>query len=31
MSRTAIDVSLKAFRADQGATAEQEADDPYAR
>lgn len=31
MSRTASDVSLEAFRADQDATAEQEADDPYAR
>lgn len=31
MSRTASDVSLDAFRADQQATAEQEADDPYAR
>ena len=31
MSRTAPDVSLEAFRADQDATAEQETDDPYAR
>lgn len=31
MSRTAPDVSLDVFRADQGATAEQEPDDPYAR
>ena len=31
MSRTASDVSLEAFRADQDATAEQEPDDPYAR
>jgi hypothetical protein len=31
MSRTASDVSLEAFRADQDATAEQETDDPYAR
>ncbi|MEU1792244.1 type II toxin-antitoxin system prevent-host-death family antitoxin [Streptomyces sparsogenes] len=31
MSRTAPDISLDAFRADQGATAEQESDDPYAR
>ncbi|MFI1097550.1 type II toxin-antitoxin system Phd/YefM family antitoxin [Streptomyces sp. NPDC020917] len=31
MSRTASDVSLEAFRADQSATAEQEADDLYAR
>jgi antitoxin (DNA-binding transcriptional repressor) of toxin-antitoxin stability system len=31
MSRTASDVSLDAFRADQDATAEQETDDPYAR
>jgi len=31
MSRTASDVSLEAFRADQDATAEQETDDPCAR
>lgn len=31
MSRTAPDISLDAFRADQEATAEQELDDPYAR
>jgi prevent-host-death family protein len=31
MSRTAPDISLNAFRADQDATAEQEPDDPYAR
>ncbi|WP_328915004.1 MULTISPECIES: type II toxin-antitoxin system Phd/YefM family antitoxin [unclassified Streptomyces] len=31
MSRTASDVSLEAFRADQDATAEQETDDPYGR
>lgn len=31
MSRTAPDISLDAFRADQDATAEQEPDDPYAR
>ncbi|MFP8941235.1 type II toxin-antitoxin system prevent-host-death family antitoxin [Streptomyces fenghuangensis] len=31
MSRTAPDISLDAFRADQDRTAEQEADDPYAR
>ena len=31
MSRTASDVSPAAFRADQQATAEQGADDPYAR
>ncbi|MBN3928191.1 type II toxin-antitoxin system prevent-host-death family antitoxin [Streptomyces verrucosisporus] len=31
MSRTAPGVSLDAFRADQDRTAEQEADDPYAR
>jgi antitoxin (DNA-binding transcriptional repressor) of toxin-antitoxin stability system len=31
MSRTAPDISLEAFRADQDATAEQEPDDPYAR
>lgn len=31
MSRTAPDISLDAFRADQDATAEQELDDPYAR
>jgi len=31
MSRTASDVSLDAFRADQDATAEQEQDDLYAR
>ncbi|MDT0344822.1 type II toxin-antitoxin system Phd/YefM family antitoxin [Streptomyces litchfieldiae] len=31
MSRTAPDVFLDAFRADQDATAEQELDDPYAR
>jgi antitoxin (DNA-binding transcriptional repressor) of toxin-antitoxin stability system len=30
MSRIASDVSLKAFRADQDATAEQETVDPYA-
>jgi hypothetical protein len=30
-SRTASDVSLSAFRADQDATAEQETDDPHAR
>ncbi|GGV78260.1 hypothetical protein GCM10015535_12780 [Streptomyces gelaticus] len=31
MSRTASDISLDAFRADQDATAEQKLDDPYAR
>ncbi|GAB2458998.1 hypothetical protein GCM10027162_63810 [Streptomyces incanus] len=31
MSRSAPDNSLDAFRADQDATAEQEADDPYGR
>ncbi|MFH8515677.1 type II toxin-antitoxin system Phd/YefM family antitoxin [Streptomyces gelaticus] len=31
MSRTAPDISLDAFRADQDATAEQKLDDPYAR
>ncbi|MER5361742.1 type II toxin-antitoxin system prevent-host-death family antitoxin [Streptomyces sp. NPDC002785] len=31
MSRTAPDISLDAFRADQDATAEQRLDDPYAR
>ncbi|SEO43810.1 type II toxin-antitoxin system Phd/YefM family antitoxin [Actinacidiphila rubida] len=31
MSRTASNVSLEAFRADQDATAEQETDDPCAR
>jgi hypothetical protein len=31
MSRTASDISLEVFRADQVATAEQETDDPYAR
>ncbi|MFG2623906.1 type II toxin-antitoxin system Phd/YefM family antitoxin [Streptomyces sp. NPDC048473] len=31
MSRTASDISLDAFRADQDATAEQRLDDPYAR
>lgn len=31
MSRSAPDIALDAFRADQDATAEQEADDPYAR
>jgi antitoxin (DNA-binding transcriptional repressor) of toxin-antitoxin stability system len=31
MSRTASDVSLEVFRFDQDATAEQEADDSYAR
>lgn len=31
LSRTAPDISLDAFRADQDMTAEQEADDPYAR
>ncbi|MEU9758650.1 type II toxin-antitoxin system prevent-host-death family antitoxin [Streptomyces sp. NPDC047985] len=31
MSRTAPDISLDAFRADQDATAEQTPDDPYAR
>lgn len=31
MSRTAPDVSLDAFRADQDATADQEQGDPYAR
>jgi prevent-host-death family protein len=31
MSRTASGISPEAFRADQDATAEQEADDPYAR
>lgn len=31
MSRTASDVSLDAFRADQDTAAEQERDDPYAR
>ena len=31
MSRTASDVSLEAYRADQAVTAEQGTDDPYAR
>jgi len=31
MSRSAPDISLDAFRADQEATADQEADDPYDR
>ncbi|MEO3972515.1 prevent-host-death protein [Streptomyces sp. CAU 1734] len=31
MSRAAPDISLDAFRAGQGTTAEQETDDPYAR
>ncbi|MFI1954204.1 type II toxin-antitoxin system Phd/YefM family antitoxin [Streptomyces xinghaiensis] len=31
MSHAAPDISLDAFRSDQAATAEQEADDPYAR
>ncbi|MER7668606.1 type II toxin-antitoxin system prevent-host-death family antitoxin [Kitasatospora sp. NPDC096128] len=31
MSRSAPDLSLDAFRADQEATAEQRADDPYGR
>ncbi|MGW1163693.1 type II toxin-antitoxin system Phd/YefM family antitoxin [Streptomyces sp. NPDC002513] len=31
MSRTAPDISLDTFRADQHATVEQELDDPYAR
>ncbi|MER7787737.1 prevent-host-death protein [Streptomyces sp. NPDC097640] len=31
MSRTAPDISLDAFRADQDATTEQGPDDPYAR
>ncbi|MFD9421169.1 MULTISPECIES: type II toxin-antitoxin system Phd/YefM family antitoxin [unclassified Streptomyces] len=31
MSRTAPDISLDAFRADQDRTAEQGTDDPYAR
>ncbi|MFF5583196.1 type II toxin-antitoxin system Phd/YefM family antitoxin [Streptomyces hygroscopicus] len=31
MSRTAPDISLDAFRDDQGAVIEQELDDPYAR
>lgn len=31
LSHSAPDVSLDAFRADQGTTAEQSADDPYAR
>lgn len=31
MSRSAPDISLNAFRADQDATAEQGMDDPYAR
>ncbi|GGK77445.1 type II toxin-antitoxin system Phd/YefM family antitoxin [Streptomyces flaveus] len=31
MSRTAPDISLNAFRADQDAAADQELDDPYAR
>lgn len=31
MSRTASGVSLEAFRADQEATAQHEADDPYGR
>ncbi|MFF8912819.1 type II toxin-antitoxin system prevent-host-death family antitoxin [Streptomyces sp. NPDC015032] len=31
MSRTASDISLDAFRADQDTTAEQRLDDPYAR
>lgn len=31
MSRTASEVSLEAYRADQDATAEQETDDPYGR
>lgn len=31
MSRGAPDISIHAFRADQDATADQDADDPYAR
>jgi antitoxin (DNA-binding transcriptional repressor) of toxin-antitoxin stability system len=31
MSRSAPDISLDAFRADQGITADQEPDDPYGR
>ncbi len=31
MSRSAPDISLEAFRADQDATAAQDTDDPYAR
>jgi prevent-host-death family protein len=31
MSRTAPDISVDAFRADQDATSDQELDDPYAR
>nr|WP_037727711.1 type II toxin-antitoxin system prevent-host-death family antitoxin [Streptomyces scopuliridis] len=31
MSRTAPDISIDAFRADQDGTAEQETDDPYVR
>ncbi|GAA1237606.1 hypothetical protein GCM10009665_29670 [Kitasatospora nipponensis] len=31
MSRSAPDISLEGFRADQDATAAQESDDPYAR
>ncbi|MFD8866338.1 prevent-host-death protein [Streptomyces sp. NPDC059590] len=31
MPRTAPDISLNAFRADQDATTKQEPDDPYAR
>jgi antitoxin (DNA-binding transcriptional repressor) of toxin-antitoxin stability system len=31
MSRSAPDISLETFRADQDATAAQEMDDPYAR
>jgi prevent-host-death family protein len=31
MSRSAPDISLEAFRADQDATAAQETDDPYGR
>jgi prevent-host-death family protein len=31
MSRSAPDLSLDAFRSDQDATADQEADDPYGR
>nr|WP_131785046.1 prevent-host-death protein [Protofrankia symbiont of Coriaria ruscifolia] len=31
MSRSAPDISLDAFRADQDATADQEPDDPYGR
>ncbi|MFC9897463.1 type II toxin-antitoxin system Phd/YefM family antitoxin [Nocardia sp. NPDC127579] len=31
MSRSAPDISLDAFRADQDATADHEVDDPYAR